>query len=487
MNNPTRQHDDRLSAPLAEHADAPNTPNTPNTPDVSFGPAPDRRAMLAGLGGLAAGAFLTSKAHAGPLNPPPGPVAGSGKTTQEIFDKISIAEPRIPVNAATTPGNANATFRISQFGSYYLTDNFTGEAGKHGIEIAVSNVTLDLNGFSIIGATGALNGVHVSAFRGTNIVIRNGLIRTFPGSGVLCEPNFGNPPHVTIDRVQAQGNGGDGFRVEFNSRVISCVAIENGARGIYTIGSCRIENSQSSLNGTNGIETNISSIVIGCASTSNGGAGFAVSLGTLVTDSIAANNNVGITGSGAVIESCCFYSNAGNGIGVSIGCAITSCIAYSNSGHGISTGQGATVIGCSAYINGSSGISVGAASTVQSCSARLNGVNGILASTATLLTGNQCSSNSQNGPGGAGLSVSGSDNRIEGNNSTSQNFGYNVVGTGNILTRNTASGNTTNWLITANNYYGPIIDIAGTASPSVSGSAANSTLGSTNAHANFTY
>jgi hypothetical protein len=60
---------------------------------------------------LSAGALI-----AGPLAPPPGPIASSYKTLSEV-------EPRTAVNATNTPGDAGCVYRISQHGSYYLTGN----------------------------------------------------------------------------------------------------------------------------------------------------------------------------------------------------------------------------------------------------------------------------------------------------------------------------------------------------------------------------
>ena len=50
---------------------------------------------------------------------PPGPPAPTMKTLDQV-------EPRTPVSAATTPGDATALYVISQPGSYYLTGNITG-------------------------------------------------------------------------------------------------------------------------------------------------------------------------------------------------------------------------------------------------------------------------------------------------------------------------------------------------------------------------
>jgi len=91
------------------------------------------------------------------------------------------------------------------------------------------------------------------------------------------------------------------------------------------------------------------------------------------------------------------------------------------------------------------------------------------------------------GASAAGIHATGSDNRIEGNTCTSCRTGVLVSSAGNIIIRNSCSGNTTDWNFVANNVYGPIIDRRSPASPAVNGFSAASTLGSTDANANFSY
>ena len=74
----------------------------------------------------------------GPLTPP-----GAPAPTMKTLDQI---EPRIAIQ--TLP------FTINGPGSYYLARNLTG---AEGITIAVSNVTLDLNGYVLSGAAGNSN------------------------------------------------------------------------------------------------------------------------------------------------------------------------------------------------------------------------------------------------------------------------------------------------------------------------------------------
>jgi len=99
---------------------------------------------------------------------------------------------------------------------------------------------------------------------------------------------------------------------------------------------------------------------------------------------------------------------------------------------------------------------------------------------------NTCSQNG-NGGDGAGVHATGGDNRIEGNNCTLSDRGIDVDASGNIILKNTCSGNTSNWEIAVGNSLGPIV-VAGTNAAVISGNGpAASTLGSTDPNANFSY
>lgn len=66
--------------------------------------------------------------------------------------------------------------------------------------------------------------------------------------------------------------------------------------------------------------------------------------------------------------------------------------------------------------------------------------------------------------------------------------GLHVIGAGNVIVRNTASANTVvNWSIAANNVVGPILNRTTPASAVISGDSAISSLGSTDANANYTH
>ncbi|MDP1661324.1 MAG: right-handed parallel beta-helix repeat-containing protein [Phycisphaerales bacterium] len=343
--------------------------------------------------------LLCSVALAGPLDPPAGAVAPTAKPLSEV-------EPRTAINATNTPGDADSLFKITQPGSYYLTGNITGVVGRHGIEIAASGVTVDLNGFDLVGvaAMGAFDGVGVTVASLTSIAVVNGSVRNWGDEAV--DLGTSNAINCRVEGVRASGNGGSGISV----------------------------------------------------------------------------------GSGTTVSNCTAYQNTGHGISSgALGITVSNCTAYQNTGHGISSaGSGSTVSNCTAYQNTGNGISVGSGSTVADCIARISTLNGIVCASACIIRGNTCSNNGSGGDG-AGIHAFGNDNRIEGNNCTGADRGIDVDNAGNIIIRNTCSGNTTNWDIVANNVCGPIIDRSAPASAAILGNSAPDSTGSTHPNANFTY
>ena len=330
---------------------------------------------------------------AGPINPPAGAVGSSMKTLAEV-------EPRIAISLANTPGDADSLLRITQPGSYYLTGNVTGVAGKHGIEIAASGVTLDLNGFQVGGVPGSLTGVYVSLNSATSITVRNGSISNWGGSGldtVACEATG-----TLLKDLRCADNSNHGIRLYRFGRAVNCSADRNAAYGFDSYSYCAIDNCGANGNGNNGIDGATSSRVTGCVCTNNGGVG----------------------------------------------------------------------------------IEVGQSSSVRDCTVTTNNGSGIHTSGQCTISGNICS---ENPAPGAGISVTGTDCRIEGNSCTGNGTGLSVSSSGNVILRNTCASNVLNWAISSGNVYGTIVDRTSAAGGAVSGNSAVSTLGTTDANANFSY
>jgi hypothetical protein len=115
----------------------------------------------------------------GPLTPPGAP-SPSMKSLDQIEARTAIS---------------SAPFNITTSGSYYLTQNLTVAAGN-AITISVSNVTLDLNGFTI-SSTESPAGSSSAILLGSglsNVTIVNGLVDgnvTYSG-GSYSGTGFGN-------------------------------------------------------------------------------------------------------------------------------------------------------------------------------------------------------------------------------------------------------------------------------------------------------
>lgn len=341
------------------------------------------RRALAGFASLSCLSVLALLVSAGPLNPPAGAVAPTGKTTQEVFDRVAAVESRIAINATNTPGDADSVYSITQPGSYYLTGNITGVSGKHGIEIATTGVTLDLNGFELVGVAGSLDGVVNTLATNGTCIIRNGTVRGWGGHGIRSS-----------DSGAVSGN---------------------------------------------------------------------------ISDIVASGNTV-------------------VGIRLGGGGVISRCTAANNVGDGFSVGASGVITECSSYVNGGAGIVTASGCTVSRNSARSNFTDGINVFNNCLVIENACTNNGALGGTGAGIRTQGNDNRIEGNNCAIADRGIHIQGTGNLIIRNSCSGNTTaNWDIAANNVCGPVIDRTAPASAAILGNAAPSSLGSTDPNANFSY
>ena len=234
---------------------------------------------------------------AGPLTPPAGPVAPTPGP-----------EPRIAINATNTPGDADSVFKITQPGSYYLTGNVTGMINKHGIEIASSGVTLDLNGFDLVGVPGSLDGVSAASSNAT--AIRNGSVRGWGGSGMNLFGTVG----ILITDIRASGNGAYGIRGSNRTVIKNCVSDSNSGTGLRVAGGGIIEGCAASTNGADGIEVTGATLVTGnnCYSNgqcANGGSGIhATGIYNRIEGNTCANGNRGISvdaGNNVIIKNTC--------------------------------------------------------------------------------------------------------------------------------------------------------------------------------------
>ncbi|MFG0275796.1 MAG: hypothetical protein ACF8QF_12150 [Phycisphaerales bacterium] len=379
---------------------------------------------------LLAGLLAVPASMAGVLTPPgaPGP-------TMKTLDEV---EPRIPLGPLTTPGDADSVYRITQPGSYYLTGEVLGQAGSYGVQIEASDVTLDLMGFTVRGVSGARSGLIVSGGAQTGVTIINGVFRDWPeyGASVGAETSI-------VRNAQFIANGFDGLSIR-SGVVESCTARENAFSGFRAQQATTFRNCAAEDNLGDGINSGINSSVINCVALLNG--------------------DDGIYGGSAS--------------------TIIGCSAQQNDGDGFEVAFGSTITGCGARANGERGIRA-ADSLVERCVTDVNALDGVLVASDSVVRDCLSSGNGTDPAGGAGIRVTGSDNRLEGNTVLDNDIGIDIDSAGNLVARNTAAGNPTPYDIIVNNKVGPVVVAPN--SGAILGAAGGAGLGSTYPCANFSY
>jgi hypothetical protein len=361
---------------------------------------------------------------------PPGAPAPTMKTLEQI-------EPRTPIQQSDVPLNILAR------GSYYLTEDlYPVGFGEDLIVIGTDSVTLDLNGYTLNGATPvseAGHGIRVNGAR-TNITVRNGAVRDCVVVGVEAS----SAVNSQFLNLQVFRSVGDGLRAGNNAIVRECVAEANGGRGIVTGPNAVIRDSISTRNTVSGIAAGANSVVADC----------------VVTD------------------------NVDNGINTDVASTVIGCVVSGNL-NGISPGPGSVVRDCSVWGNQARGINAtGPFVQIRDCTVANNGSHGIQITSHHVVENNLSSGNS-----GAGVFFAGIGNRIEANQFVNNQVGVHATGlaTNNIIVRNMARGNATNYAFVANNKYGPIINLTAGGQAAVSGDSAASAIGTTHPWANFAY
>ena len=304
---------------------------------------------------------------AGSLAPPAGPVAPTMLTLDEI-------EPRIPINATNTPGDTDSTFKITAPGSYILTDNLTGEVGKHGIEIAADNVSIDLMGFQLEGVPGSLHGIHVSVpltFSGP--AIRNGSIEAWGSDGVHLILAF----RCHLTDVRAANNTNNGFLLGEGAVVSRCMAIQN-TNGFFLNFACVLTDCVATLSTNHGFVSGAGCVLTACAASGCGQTGFSVNDGNLVSNCAATDN--GTSGIGAGTEG-----------------TVSGCTTSGNNDHGIITGHSCVITNNTAITNGGAGILVTTdGCRIESNHCRNNDVGIDIDGEANYILRNTCVDNSTN-------------------------------------------------------------------------------------------
>lgn len=211
------------------------------------------RPIALSLASLAAAASLLLMGGAGPLTPPPGPVAPTHKTLTDV-------EPRTALRQPTSPAAPDALLIISQPGSYYLAGDL--DAGsRSGIRVVVSDVRIDLNGFTIRG-DGATTGRSGVTVLGTHqgIAVRNGAITHFTQAAVSFQNTWVDSAVVENLQIRQCGAGilnPAGYAGIYRNNTFLALDIASGA-AIQAGFACLVERNQVVYAGATGFHAAIS-------------------------------------------------------------------------------------------------------------------------------------------------------------------------------------------------------------------------------------
>jgi hypothetical protein len=173
-------------------------------------------------------------------------------------------------------------------------------------------------------------------------------------------------------------------------------------------------------------------------------------------------NNSDVNGSSASFTNCSATSNNAQGFNVGAGCTFNNCTAGTNGTFNFKTGDGSTLIGCTALGRSTQtgtpvGIHVGNGCTVMNCLATSHRGDGFQFGGSCLISGNVARGN---GVGGTahGFHGTGTGNRIDGNLSVG-NTGTGILSSASAVdytTRNTSTGNGTNYNPSSGILMGPV-------------------------------
>ncbi|MEO6918105.1 MAG: right-handed parallel beta-helix repeat-containing protein [Collimonas sp.] len=156
------------------------------------------------------------------------------------WQSLSVAADRVIAIDPVRADKPGFMVVIDAPGHYQLSGNLkVTDVNTTAIEINADNVTIDLHGYAIQGATrcqklpapcwplGVGNGIH--AVNRNHVTVRNGIVQGMGNYGIYLETNSVNLDHVVLSR---NGRGGAVF---FGGAISNSVAESNGGDGIFGV------------------------------------------------------------------------------------------------------------------------------------------------------------------------------------------------------------------------------------------------------------
>jgi parallel beta-helix repeat protein len=147
-------------------------------------------------------------------------VCGVSASVASASDGVVLIDMNRALAGGITPGDAPGfPVTISQSGSYRLSGNLTVPANTNGLIVAADGVTIDLNGFRILGG-----GSGIGIFDGGNgragVAIRNGSISGFDRGIQLASARIdGTAANCEVQQIRAFSNSSVGIQCGENALI----------------------------------------------------------------------------------------------------------------------------------------------------------------------------------------------------------------------------------------------------------------------------
>jgi parallel beta-helix repeat protein len=416
----------------------------------------------------------------GNLTPPPG-------APSPTMLSLSQVEPRTPVDAVHTPGDANSLFIINHPGSYYLTANLVPTNSQYAISIETNDVTLDLSGFTVTGISNSSingSGIYVPNPQ-IDLTIRNGVVSDWPIVGIYAFFTS----NCQFEHLRLYNDQQTGIYAGTNCVFLDCVAQGDGT-GILGGNNCNVTLCNFVANDGQGLELGDNSLITSCAAQNNFATGIFVGNGCVIRDctSVTNKNVAGIVGgNNCTLSGCTVLSNHGFGITLGLTCVVDGCTVDSNTGVGISSagsasglygliikncsvcqnsldgidsGSGSLVEDCAILGNATNGVSVADHSSITGCIVKDSGADGIVVPSSCVVANNTVMGNKGVGIHAANTGGNGYANRIDGNHVRDNGAGIklDLSSASNVVVRNTAGNNAAgNYIVGTGNAVGTIV------------------------------
>jgi hypothetical protein len=217
-------------------------------------------------------------------------LGGAADLAHAVDGVILIDQAAATAGGVTTGDAAGFPVTLSQAGSYRLSGNLTvPNKDTTAIAVTADNVTIDLNGFAILGPNIA-NGLGTGVDGGSrsNVHVLNGTVRGMGSRGVY----LGNKARA--ERLRLISNS-DGLTVGVDALAQDITALENRVTGIFLFGRSSLFNSVANNNGEDGVLAGDGCLVQGSIIHSNNRYGIVVGNdSTVLQNTVTENGDFGL-------------------------------------------------------------------------------------------------------------------------------------------------------------------------------------------------